>query len=70
MGFNQGDGVNFFSLPGSGSESVLMLSETSNIATPGLWVYRVDFSVQSGSKFSVYGLSGASEWLIKFLAHS
>ncbi len=36
-----------FSLPGSGSEEVKLLNETSNIHLPGVHLYRVDDSLQN-----------------------
>ena len=33
-----------YDLPGSGTAVVSSLSSTSNVAIPGLWVYRVDGS--------------------------
>jgi len=46
-GFDAGDGIHHFTLPGSRTESVLELQNTSNVAadTPGLWT----FAVRNGS---------------------
>ena len=41
-GFDAGDGARSYSLNGSGTEEILLLSETSNVGTPGLWLFRVD----------------------------
>lgn len=41
-GFNSEDG-RFFKLEGSGMEKVRFLSSSSNINTPGVWLYRVGF---------------------------
>ena len=42
-GFDAGNGVNFLMLPGSRTEGILNVQNTSNVAvdTPGLWTYAV-----------------------------
>jgi hypothetical protein len=42
-GYDAGDGVNFFTLPGSRTGDVLNLATTSNVslATPGLWYFQI-----------------------------
>lgn len=43
IGLNVGDGVNSFTLPESMNESSLMaLVNTSNVGTPGVYIFRVD----------------------------
>ncbi len=42
VGFNAGDGLRFTTLPGSQTDAVRRLASTSNVASPGKWVYRVD----------------------------
>ncbi|KAJ8040785.1 Sushi, nidogen and EGF-like domain-containing protein 1 [Holothuria leucospilota] len=42
VGFNAGDGVNYFTLPGSRTNEVLDLQISSNIGIPGRWMFRVD----------------------------
>jgi hypothetical protein len=46
-GFDAGDGVNFFTLPGSRTSAVLDLANTSNVspANPGLW----SFAIRNGA---------------------
>lgn len=41
-GYNAGDGLRFFNIPGSGTHEVFELPYTSNIERPGRWMYRVD----------------------------
>ncbi|CAF0974524.1 unnamed protein product [Brachionus calyciflorus] len=43
-GFNAGDGIRFFNLPGTFSESVKELVNISNIGVPGKWIFRTDSS--------------------------
>lgn len=40
-GFNKGDGVNFFNLPGSLTPSIANLASTSNVNVNGLWIFQV-----------------------------
>ena len=42
MGINSGDGVRFFSHPDSLTPQLFNISDTSNIDTPGVWLFRVD----------------------------
>ncbi|XP_053908613.1 sushi, nidogen and EGF-like domain-containing protein 1 [Cuculus canorus] len=41
-GFNSGDDVHFFNLPGSRTPEVLNISRRSNVGVPGRWIFRVD----------------------------
>ena len=41
-GFNGGDGLRYFNIPGSGTQQVLDLSRQSNVGNPGRWLYRID----------------------------
>lgn len=40
VGWNVGDGIDGFVLPGSGTMDVLQLCDTSNVGDPGVWVYQ------------------------------
>ncbi|XP_062612220.1 uncharacterized protein LOC134274009 [Saccostrea cucullata] len=42
VGFNAGDGTNFYSVTGSRTDAVLNLPQMSNIGIPGEYVFRVD----------------------------
>ncbi|XP_062582966.1 sushi, nidogen and EGF-like domain-containing protein 1, partial [Saccostrea cucullata] len=42
VGFNAGDGVHYYSVPGSMTNAVLNLPQMSNIGIPGQYVFRVD----------------------------
>ncbi|XP_075763615.1 sushi, nidogen and EGF-like domain-containing protein 1 [Pelodiscus sinensis] len=45
-GFNSGDNKNFYNIPGSRTEAVLRIGQTSNVGVPGRWVFQVnDFKV-------------------------
>lgn len=50
-GYDAGDGVNFLTLPGSRSDAVLDLQNTSNVATdtPGLWTFAIRNGAPPGS---------------------
>ena len=41
-GFNAGDGVNYYSLPGSRTPNVISVVNSTNAAVPGLWIFKVD----------------------------
>lgn len=41
-GFNGGDVGHFFNLPGSRSNEVVNIEQTTNVNTPGRWLFRVD----------------------------
>ena len=48
-GFNAGDGVRFFIIPGSRTNNILNLPSTSNVARDGQWMFRTDeASVEAG----------------------
>lgn len=41
-GLNAGNGVNYYSLPGSQTPNVINVANSTNAAVPGLWVFKVD----------------------------
>ncbi|XP_067399058.1 sushi, nidogen and EGF-like domain-containing protein 1 [Emydura macquarii macquarii] len=41
-GFNSGDDKNFYNIPGSRTEAVLHIGQTSNVGVPGRWVFQVN----------------------------
>ena len=48
-GFNAGDGIRFFVIPGSRTNDILNLPSTSNVARAGQWMFRTDeASVEAG----------------------
>ena len=40
-GFDAGDNVHYFKLPGSKTNDVLHLTQVGNTDTPGLWIFRI-----------------------------
>ena len=42
VGFNAGDGSNYYSVPGSQTDQILSINSTSNVLVPGRWVFRID----------------------------
>ena len=42
VGLNAGDGVHYYTIPGSQTPNVINIVNSSNVATPGLWVFKVD----------------------------
>ncbi|PIK39480.1 putative sushi domain-containing protein 2-like [Apostichopus japonicus] len=59
-GFNAGDGIRNFPLPGSRSDDVRDLMENSNIGIPGRWVFKVDGDMIEGFSCSSNGRVGLS----------
>ncbi len=47
-GFQKQSGALAYTLPGSGTEQILLLSNTSNVGELGIWVFRVDSEIQPG----------------------
>nr|XP_034326973.1 uncharacterized protein LOC105329357 isoform X6 [Crassostrea gigas] len=45
VGINAGDGINYYSVPGSMKDSMLNLTQMSNVGVPGQFVFRVDVRV-------------------------
>jgi hypothetical protein len=41
-GFNAGDGVNHYSIPGSRTSNVISIANSTNAGVPGLWIFKVD----------------------------
>ena len=41
-GFSAGDGMRYFTVNGSGTDTVLGLNSTSNVGRPGVWIFQVD----------------------------
>ena len=40
-GVSAGDGVNFETIPGSLTPSIINIDNTSNIGVPGVWIFKV-----------------------------
>ena len=40
-GINAGDGINFFTIPGSLTPDIINIDETSNVGMPGIWMFQV-----------------------------
>eukprot|EP00057_Strongylocentrotus_purpuratus_P019878 XP_011674352.1 PREDICTED: protein mesh-like [Strongylocentrotus purpuratus] len=56
VGFNAGDGVIFYSVPGSRTAAVVDIETTSNIGVPGRWVFRTDNSNIEGLECTTSGV--------------
>ena len=42
VGFNAGDGLRYFSVPGSREAAIADVETTSNVGLPGRWMFRID----------------------------
>ncbi|XP_030847139.1 sushi, nidogen and EGF-like domain-containing protein 1 [Strongylocentrotus purpuratus] len=56
VGFNAGDGVNYYSVPGSRTAAVVDIETTSNIGVSGRWVFRTDNSNIKGLASTTSGV--------------
>ena len=62
-GFNAGDGIRFFNIPGSATDQVIDFPKKSNVGNPGRWMFRID-----NAKIDAVGCtSGKSGLFVKFL---
>ena len=41
-GINAGDGINFVTIPGSLTASIINIAQTSNVGIPGIWMFKVN----------------------------
>ncbi|XP_013419198.1 sushi domain-containing protein 2 [Lingula anatina] len=49
VGFNAGDGLRYFSVPGSRTSAIVDVETTTNVNVPGRWIFRVDdIGVEAG----------------------
>ena len=55
MGFNAGDGVNYFVVPSSRTPEVADIEETSNVDVPGRWIFRIDLATIDSGKCNTGG---------------
>ena len=42
VGYNAGDGVISYSVPGSQTDDIIKIDSTSNVGIEGKWVFRLD----------------------------
>lgn len=42
VGFNAGDGIRFFSVPGAQTNDIVNIDTTTNVGRAGVWMFRVD----------------------------
>ena len=71
VGFNEGDGIHFFSRPETQSNSILLLDDNSNVCVPGKYVFRIDEEiVQPGRCVNIKpGLKIAVKCVINLQRH-
>ena len=44
-GINGGDGFRFVTIPGSLTTGIINIDRTTNVGTPGVWMFRVDTGI-------------------------
>ena len=42
VGFDAGDGIRYFTVPGSQTDEIINIASTSNVNIPGMWIFRID----------------------------
>ena len=42
VGFDAGDGIRYFAVPGSWTAAIINIASTSNVGIPGMWIFRID----------------------------
>ncbi|XP_007432937.1 IgGFc-binding protein-like [Python bivittatus] len=52
-GFDNGDKVNYYIMPGSRTSDIINIAETSNVNSPGFWIFQVD-QIVSGVSTDCY----------------
>ncbi|XP_076216835.1 alpha-tectorin-like isoform X1 [Aptenodytes patagonicus] len=63
-GFNSGDQTNFYNIPGSQTEAIINITQTSNVNIPGRWVFQVDEFKVTGVPTEVPKVAGSNNcWL-------
>ncbi|KAF1561266.1 Alpha-tectorin, partial [Eudyptes schlegeli] len=63
-GFNSGDETNFYNIPGSQTEAIINITQTSNVNVPGRWVFQVDDFKVTGVPTEVPKVAGSNNcWL-------
>ena len=40
-GFNAGDGIRYYTIPGSRTSSIINIPSTTNVGIPGTWIFKV-----------------------------
>ncbi|XP_038072982.1 uncharacterized protein LOC119741303 [Patiria miniata] len=48
VGFDASDGINYYEVPGSGSDDIVNIDDRSNINTTGRWLFRIDLNEIQG----------------------
>ena len=42
VGFDAGDGIRYATIPGSQTDAIINITQTSNVGIPGVWIFRID----------------------------
>ena len=45
-GFNAGDGIHFSTIPGSLSDDIINITDTSNVGIPGVWMFQINIPAE------------------------
>ena len=83
VGYDAGDYINYYTVPGSMTPSIVDIETTSNVGIPGMYIFQVDgnYTGMSSAQFSVYKCSVIclkhtrvhfdiwNEWILKAALH-
>ncbi len=49
VGIDGGDGVNYYTVPGSLTPNIFNITHTSNVHQPGLWIFKLNNYIVGGN---------------------
>ena len=53
VGYNAGDGINSYTIPGSLTFNITNIARTSNVGIPGTWIFKVGQGINIGVQYYV-----------------
>ena len=56
IGIDGGDGMNYFTVPGSLTPEIINITHTSNVNRPGLWIFKLDRHIIAGKCSGMYDM--------------
>ena len=51
VGYDAGDGINYYTVPGSMTPCIVDIETTSNVGIPGMYVFQVDATSSPGTVY-------------------
>ena len=53
VGINAGDSIHSVTVPGSRAPNITNVVNTSNVGTPGVWIFRIDKSMYNNNIYNI-----------------